>query len=57
MQKQRRLIKRLTIEYSEEESEDSSKTRIHKLTTEEKYLTGTQWEDQPLTSTRSEYLC
>ena len=52
-----RLIKRIIIEYTEEESEDSStRYRIHKKTIEERYLTGTEWADNPLVSTRSEYL-
>jgi len=53
---ERRIVKRIIIEYSEEESEGSSYPRVHKLTTEQKFLKGTQWEQQPLISTTSEYL-
>jgi len=48
-----RLIKRITIEYSEEESEDSS-IRVHKKTVEERYLK--VLKNNPLITTRSEYL-
>ena len=54
-----RLIKRITIEYSEEESEDSStRYRIHKKTVEEQYIPGEEhtFSDKPMISTRSEYI-
>jgi len=56
---ERKLIKRITIEYSLEESseEGSSSGRIHKQTVEESFLSGTKWETDGLKSYRSEYLC
>ena len=53
-----RLIKRIIIEYTEEESEDSStRYRIHKKTVEEQYIPGEEhaFSDKPMISTRSEY--
>lgn len=55
MQKQSKLIKRIIIEYTEEESEDSStRYRIHKKTTEERYINGKI--DPRQSSYKSEYL-
>ena len=55
-----RLIKRIIIEYTEEEASDafSSRYRIHKKTVEEHYLQGKEhaFSDKPLISTRSEYI-
>ena len=54
-----RLIKRIIIEYTEESKDSSGDlfgVRVHKKTIEERYLTGTEWADNPLVSTRSEYL-
>lgn len=54
-----RLIKRIIIEYTEEESEDSStRYRIHKKTVEEHYLAGEEhaFSNKPMISTRSEYI-
>lgn len=54
MQKQRRLIKRIVIEYSVEEPQTGSSPLVHKVTTEERYLNGEP--DPRQTMYRSEYL-
>ena len=54
MQKQPKLIKRIVIEYSVEELENSSSPLVHKVTTEERYVDGKV--DPRQSSYRSEYL-
>ena len=54
MQKQSRLIKRIVIEYSVEELENSSSPLVHKVTTEERYIDGKV--DPRQTMYKSEYL-
>lgn len=54
MQKQPKLIKRIVIEYSVEELENSSSPLVHKVTTEERYIDGKV--DPRQTMYKSEYL-
>ncbi len=52
-----RLIKRITIEYSEESKDSSGDlfgVRVHKKTVEEQYIKGVP--NNPLITTRSEYI-
>ena len=52
-----RVIKRITIEYSEESKDSSGDlfgVRVHKKTVEEQYIKGVP--NNPLITTRSEYI-
>jgi hypothetical protein len=54
MQKQRKLIKRIVIEYSVEELDNGSSPLVRKVTTEERYLNGEP--DPRQTMYKSEFL-